>query len=216
MPLASFLRAIVQGTPLGPPLRNWAVRRRQTNEYAAWVRQGRPVPPPHLAKQRLLTTLADRHGLEVLVETGTYLGDMIEAMKSRFGRVISIELSRDLYERAARRFHHDAHVELVHGDSGAALGPIVARLSVPALFWLDGHHSAGETAKGDDETPILAELGHILDAPERRHVIVVDDARLFGTDPAYPTLEALEAFVHARRPGVGFEVENDAIVIAPA
>jgi hypothetical protein len=201
---AAGIRRLVARTPLGRPLRNWATRRRQKRDYAAWTRAGRPVPPPHLAKQR------------ALVETGTFAGDMVEAMKHRFDRIVSIELSRDFHEQAVRRFRGDRNVELVHGDSGVALGPIVARLDRPALFWLDGHYSAGATAKGERETPILEELRQILEAPDLGHVIVVDDARLFGADPAYPTLADLQAFVLAKRPGLAVEVENDSIRIRRA
>ena len=210
------IRRIAKATPFYQPLRDWAVRRRQAKEYDEWMQRGKPVPPPHLAKQRTLASYGAIYGLRVLVETGTYYGDMVEALKHRFDRVYSIELSRDLYELATRRFRGNGRIELIHGDSGVELGRLMPRLDRPALFWLDGHYSAGETARGERETPIFDELRHILGAEDRGHVLIVDDARLFGADPAYPSLEELSAFVRARRPAADITVEDDSIRITPA
>jgi len=210
-----FLRQLVKRTPLYQPLRNWAARRRQVREYDAWLRAGRPLPPPHLLKQRTLLAQSERFGLRILVETGTYHGDMVEALKNRFDRIYSIELSRDLYEQAALRFRGVAKIELLQGDSGAELARILPKLDRPALFWLDGHYSAGDTAKGERDTPIFQELRHILGAPDQGHVIVIDDARCFGTDPAYPTIDELSAFIRSRRSNVDITVEDDSIRVIP-
>ena len=59
----------------------------------------------------------------------------------------------------------------------------VGKLEEPTLFWLDGHYSGGVTARGSKETPILDEVDKILSTKESRHVLIVDDARCFGTDP---------------------------------
>jgi hypothetical protein len=80
----------------------------------------------------------------------------------------------------------------------------------PALFWLDGHYSGGVTARGESDTPIYAELVHVLGS-SHKNVIVIDDARCFGSGAKYPTIEALTAFV--RRP---IKVENDAIILEPS
>ena len=118
--------------------------------------------------------------MKVLVETGTYLGDMIQAMRPHFDQIYSIELSDALFEKARQRFESAKNVNLVHGDSGIQLPNVLKELKQPALFWLDGHYSEGFTAKGDKETPIYDELNWIVSVPERRHVIIIDDARCFG------------------------------------
>jgi len=46
-------------------------------------------------------------------------------------------------------------------------------------------------------------------------VIVIDDARCLGSDPAYPTLEAVTDFVLSHRPQARITVENDSIRITP-
>ena len=197
-------------------LLTWWQRPGQSDVLNEWERQGRPVPPPHVVKQRVLQEYAERYRLKIFIETGTYRGDMVEAMKPLFRKIYSIELGDELFQKAKRRFKRDAHIELIHGDSGTELGRIMPRLDEPALFWLDGHYSAGDTARGAKDTPIYEELDHILRAPDLGHVIVIDDARCLGSDPAYPTLPALRAFVLAKRPHARIAVADDSVRITPS
>src|SRR2546429_866829 len=56
-------------------LKAWVTARKQYHErreLAAWERQGRPVPPPHVVKQRVLQGYAERYRLKIFIETGTY------------------------------------------------------------------------------------------------------------------------------------------------
>ena len=211
-----LLKAWVKRTPLYHPVRNWLRTLRRKRELRRWEQHGRPVPPPHVVKQRTIQHFADRFELKILVETGTYYGDMVEAMKRRFSRIYSIELNRELCERAAQRFQRDRHIRIIQGDSGVELGKLVGELDQPALFYLDGHYSGGATAKGSNDTPIFDELAHIFNARQRGHVIVIDDARCFGTDPAYPSVERLKEFVWSKQPGATIEVEDDSIRITSA
>lgn len=181
-------------------------------EVRDWEARGRPNPPPHLIKQRELLGYAERYELKIFIETGTFKGDMVEAMKGRFDSVISIELSDDLFNRAKNKFRDDSNVMLVCGDSGVELKRIVKGLAAPALFWLDGHYSGGSTAKGNLETPIKEELRTILQ-DENKHVILIDDARCFGVDPDYPTLNELYEFIRSYDPDVAIDVRFDSIRI---
>lgn len=138
---------------------------------------------------------------------------MIEAMKNDFDLIYSIELSKELYELAERRFAGDARIKLIQGDSGVELGKLVDKLEQPALFWLDGHYSAGVTAKGEKDTPVFEELTHIFNSRHEGNVIIIDDARCFGTDPAYPSFTELSAFIKNKMPGAKIEVKNDGIRI---
>jgi hypothetical protein len=83
------------------------------------------------------------------------------------------------------------------------------------LFWLDGHYSGGATARGHKDCPVLEELDAIFNSPFE-HVIYIDDARLFTGKDDYPTLEALKAYVHDRKPGYTMDVVNDCIRLTPA
>jgi hypothetical protein len=184
-------------------------------EILAWVAQGLPAPPPHAVKEAVVRALAQRYGTRVLVETGTYFGDMVAAMKRDFARIYSIELSRPLHEKAVARFRDQPHVTLIHGDSGQAIRQVLAQLDEPALFWLDGHFSSGVTARGSQDTPVREELDAIFAARDLPHVILIDDARLFGTDPTYPTAEDLRAQIRGHRPQLEFAVDADIVRITP-
>jgi hypothetical protein len=163
----------------------------------------------------MLTEYGDKFRLRILVETGTSWGDTVNAMLYRFDNIFSIELSEVRFAHARKRFSRFPHVEIIHGDSGQELGNIMQHLNEPALFWLDGHYSGGGTARGRADTPIFEELTHILNAKGLRHVILVDDARCFGTDPAYPTVAQLEAFVLSKRDNLQLSVKDDIIRLAP-
>src|SRR5688572_15711107 len=136
--------------------------RRDLEARREWERQGRPSPPPHIVKEELIRDYAKRFRTEVLIETGTYLGDMIHAMRKSFTRIFSFELDEKLAAQARERFAGDKHVEIIQGDSGKLLGDCLATINEPCLFWLDGHYSGGITAKGSLETPIKNELQFIF------------------------------------------------------
>src|SRR5579863_2091590 len=173
-------------------------------------RQNRPSQPETL-KQATVRSYAERHGCRVLVETGTYQGDMLHAMLLVFDRLYSIELGHGLHAAAVERFRPFPRVKLFEGDSGTVLPRILAELNAPALFWLDAHYSKGVTAKGDLETPIEAELRAILAHPVKEHVILIDDAREFGKRQDYPPVERIRAQVAAAYKH--FEVGEDIIRI---
>lgn len=187
-------------------------QRRASRELAAWYRDGRPVPPPPAAKQRIVADHAKRFRCQCLVETGTYRGDMVEAQKRRFRRIITIELDARLYERAVARFRADRHVVVLHGDSGRLLPEVISRLEGPTLFWLDGHYSGGLTARGESDTPVVQELATILADPSSTHVVLIDDARCFGSGD-YPSLDEIRRQVQLARPGWNVQVEDDIIRI---
>ena len=86
-----------------------------------WKKSGCPLPPPHVVKQITISEYQQKYGYSVLLETGTYLGDMVESQKKFFKKVISIELGIDLYEMAKKRFKNDKNVEIIQGDSGKVL-----------------------------------------------------------------------------------------------
>lgn len=198
------------------PIFNWLSKRRHLKELANWERGDGAFPPPHIIKQRTIKEHAARYGSKILVETGTYLGDMVEAMKDVFSRIYSIELSHELCNDARLRFKNLSHVEIINGDSGDEIKHLIDKIHEPALFWLDGHYSGGITARGKKDTPIFEEITHILKAPpENRHVIIIDDARCFGMDPSYPSLEELSSFIRSQRQDVEIIVKDDSIRIIP-
>jgi len=173
------------------------------------------VPSPPRYKQLTVLDYGRRYGVRVFVETGTYLGDMVWAVRNAFATIHSIELSPELARHAARRFRRTAHVSIRQGDSGAVLREVLAGVDRPALFWLDAHYSGGATAHGDTGTPVLEELARIAaHAQAASHVVLIDDARLF-TGEVYPRLEALADWAGRALPAHSFEVKDDIIRLAP-
>src|SRR5688572_1353363 len=138
-----------------------------------WQENGFPTPPPHIVKQNIIAEYQEKYHHGILIETGTFRGDMIEAQKSRFKKIISIELAAHLFEKAKKRFKNDQHVVLVHGDSGKVLSNVMKEVKEPAIFWLDGHYSAGVTAKGDTECPIFGELDAIFNEKNLDHILLI-------------------------------------------
>ncbi len=105
-------------------------------EIREWEATGKPIPPPHTVKQRTLEHYAKAFSLRILIETGTYQGDMVEAMKDSFNKIFSIELKRELYERATKRFDSNDHISIIHGDSGKVLREVLAEVASPVYSGL--------------------------------------------------------------------------------
>src|SRR4026207_2550373 len=111
--------------------------RRDLAARRAWEKQGRPSPPPHVVKEELIRDFAKTFKTNILIETGTYLGDMVHAMRKSFARILSFELDEALAQQAPQSFPAEPHIEIVQGDSGRMLGDYLTKIHEPCLFWLD-------------------------------------------------------------------------------
>lgn len=174
-----------------------------------------PTPATFLQKQLLIARKRQRHDLKVFVETGTFRGEMIDAQREHFQKLISIELSEELFRAARAKYAGDPRVRLYQGDSGIKLREVVQGLEEPALFWLDAHYSQGVTAGGGEAAPILKELSCLTSRSRYPDVILIDDARLFGLKSDYPRLAVLRQFVSRHWPSHTFGIESDVICILP-
>jgi hypothetical protein len=190
--------------PVLRPSTEWRVHRN-------WTRAGRPIPAPPVVKQRVVKRALRAHSLDTVIETGTFTGEMVAALIGYARRIVSIELDDALYGAAVKRFAHEPGVELLHGDSGRLLAPVVKALSGPAVFWLDGHFTGPGSARTDVASPIVREIETILAHPTPGHVVLIDDAREFTGQDGYPTISALRDMVWRVQPGADFAVEDDII-----
>jgi len=191
-------------------------RSRRETEIARWIAEGKRGNPPHAVKQDYVRKYAKEFDARILVETGTYLGQMIYAMKDDFEALVSIELSEELHGNAVRLFKRYRNVKIVQGDSGKILLSVLEGIHQTCLFWLDGHSSEGITKKGESSTPIVGEIGFIKEHATRNgieHVILIDDARNFNGTDDYPRIDVFENLVKALFPDYAFEIHDDIIAI---
>ena len=114
-----------------------------------------------------------------------------------------------------KKFSSNPDIQILQGDSGLVLHDVVPSLQQQSLFWLDGHYSGGSTAKGEKECPIYGELEAILNS-NLKHIILIDDARLFVGENDYPTVNELRQFVEKLDSSYCYEQEHDVIRITPA
>jgi hypothetical protein len=176
-----------------------------------WRLAGKPVPTPHVVKQRAIARYGRRYRARVLIETGTYVGDMVHAQRENFGELYSIELSPEYASRARERFAGDTHIHIVQGDSADVLASILTPVSERCVFWLDGHYSGGATARGPLDYPVLRELAQIREHGVRDHVILIDDSRLFVGDANSPSKADVIDAIRTINPNYVVEDRDDII-----
>ncbi len=187
-------------------LRDWRHRRR----YA----DGQTIPPPHVVKARIVNEYARRYHLDTLVETGTYLGEMVWKTRRHFRRIYSVEVDDALAIRAAAEFRRCRNVTILQGDSAEVLPGILAQLDQSALFWLDAHFAPGLAARGVRGTMLGDELRAIGRSGMRGHVILIDDARHLGSG-GFPSLEEVREAVHGIDPNYVVSVAEDIVRCVP-
>ncbi len=187
---------------------------RQIPFIIGWLRNGCPSPAPHIVKMIVIRAYLRKYNITEFIETGTFLGDTLEYIAREKVDCISIELSEELHSKAKERFSRYPNVTLIQGDSTKVLPEILEKLDRPALFWLDGHYSGGNTAKGLKDSPISEELEAIHNHRVLGHVILIDDARCFNGDDDYPHLD--ELLDEIRQKGIySAEVSTDIIRLVP-
>ncbi|CAI8271948.1 MAG: Uncharacterised protein [Gammaproteobacteria bacterium] len=176
-----------------------------------WRKKGWKAPFPCLIKRAILKATANEFGAKTFVETGTFLGDTPWFFRNEFSRIFTVEVQPDYASLAAERFSRFNHIDVIEGDSAVRLKDIVPQIEDRALYWLDGHYSSGTTGSGKNECPIWSELDTIFDCSKAPFYIMIDDARCFGEDPAYPTMDNLRSYLANKAPKFKLKVENDAI-----
>jgi hypothetical protein len=177
-----------------------------------WEKTGRPIPPPNQLKHLVIEIYQKKYGSDILIETGTFLGDMVEAQRKNFRKIVSIEVAEELWKKAAIRFKRYKHISIIKGDSGIILPSIVKDLNEPAIFWLDGHYDFGITSKGEKDCPILEEIDAIFKYNNGlNHILLVDDARSFDGQGDYPTIDELTSYIKKYNDRYNVMVKDDII-----
>jgi hypothetical protein len=128
----------------------------------------------------ILRRYAAKYGNGIFIETGSFMGDGIQAaLDAGFQNILSVELAPYHCDHCLRRFKNEKAVNLRLGDSGVILVEVARNLQQRAVFWLDGHYSGGGTAKGIDISPLMRELDAIKHSPRKDHVILIDDTQFY-------------------------------------
>ena len=169
---------------------------RTGKEIKRWAKKGTSRSPPQAYKHKIIKMYAKGFSINTFIETGTYLGNTINAVKSKFKEVYSIELNKRLYLKAKHKFIKDEHINVMFGDSSEILPEILSKIEHSCLFWLDAHYSGENTSKTDLQTPIIRELQNILNHPNKNHVILIDDSHEFTGKNDYPTIPELKEIIN--------------------
>lgn len=144
--------------------------------------------------------------IKTFVETGTHKGWMVDKLWQYFEKIYSIELDRDLYQRATEHFKQRENIELIQGDSAVELRIILDRVSKSILFWLDAHGNGAITRKN---SPIIAEVEAIFAHPVKSHIILIDDARHFDLE----TIRMIK--VMAKMNSYSFRINEGIFILTP-
>lgn len=164
----------------------------------------------------LIKKLKLKHGVDVFIETGTFIGNSLIGLKDEFSSLYSIELDPGIFQIAKKRLQDYPHVKIIQGDSSKVLPMIIKDLSRPAIFWLDAHYSSGVTAKGDLQTPVVKELKGILSHHIKKHCILIDDVKDFNGTNDYPTVDWLLEYIASEAQGLyKGRVEGQVFVVEP-
>jgi hypothetical protein len=111
-----------------------------------------------------------------LIETGSYIGEGIQnAINAGFNKIISIELSDKYFNICNNKYKNNDIVTILRGTSEDRLKEAIDLAEGKITYWLDGHWSGGDTAKGKHNVPILQELKQIKDSGRKEDIILIDD-----------------------------------------
>lgn len=190
------------------------LRRLRDRTLNGWRGRGWSSPAPPEVKWAVLERYAIPHAC--WIETGTYRGDTTKFLSSIAREVISIEPQPELAETARTRLRSLSNVQILTGTSEALFSEVVAGVTGPCCFWLDGHYSSGTTYKGEMDTPVAQELAVIAPSVQRlgRVQVFVDDWRCFRPSSQeyadFPTKTQLVSW--ADENGLSWTVEHDIFI----
>jgi hypothetical protein len=151
-------------------------------------------------KIRILKKYASAAEYGIAVETGTLFGVSALRLSRHFSRVYTIEINRELYEKAAAKFRDHDRVRVLFGDSKLVLRELLKEIRQPCLFYLDAHFSgdratnwkqsrwrgyrvdtgyAGDRPSAENQVPLFEEIKAIHDGLKSRCLIYIDDVDKF-------------------------------------
>ena len=154
---------------------------------------------------RILKKVAQAGEYGVAVETGTLFGYSTLKLSKHFPLVYTIEINRELYEKAAAKFKNNERIRVLFGDSKLVLRELLKEIRQPCLFYLDAHFSgdhttnwkesrwrgyrvdtgyAGDRPVAENQVPLFEEIKVIHDCFKSRCLIYIDDVDKFDESGA--------------------------------
>lgn len=179
-----------------------------------------------------LRTLQRTFGAHCFIETGTFLGNTALRASQIFSEVYTIELSDSLYHQNLFKFAAHNNIYSYLGESDRLLNIILSSIQNQCcIVYLDAHFSEGGTARGPENTPLLAEI-KAIGSHMNSAIIIIDDIRLcqlderiaeqVAQDPfyyksitGYPSLTKLREEILKINPLYEFAVFGDMALIFP-
>ncbi len=90
---------------------------------------------------RITKEYPEYKGINILVETGTFGGDVPWFECHLFKEVHTIEIDKNLYEKAKMRLKNKSNIFCWYGDSAEILSEVLRRIKKRCVFFLDAHWS---------------------------------------------------------------------------
>jgi hypothetical protein len=125
----------------------------------------------------------------IFIESGTFGGETILNLKDEFQLLYTIELSEKYFNLFNDLKIKENYRNIINyfGDTVEILPKILNNLrpTDKSIFWLDGHWSSLDTARGNLDCPLIQECNSIDEIYKSdESIILIDDYRLFGTNYA--------------------------------
>ena len=143
----------------------------------------------------LVLALKAKHGIEYFFETGTLEGHTAQWAAEYFKCVTTVDINQTLV--------NSGNLNAFEADSADFMA--ASSFPNPDIFWLDAHT--------DEICPVLSEIESINKSP-LPHVILVDDVRLFGNRPNWPSKQEVIDYLLNDGKRTVYEIE-DVLVAEP-
>lgn len=134
----------------------------------------------------------DSEKIPLCVETGTHRGWGTEQWAKLFKKVITIELSAELFSYCTDTYDLP-NVNFLQGSSHDVLSDIIGDINEKYFLFLDAHGSGGDTtydeSVGRFGAPVLKEIQAVSDNPPE--ILVLDDLSDFNNISSYPSPEEI-------------------------
>lgn len=169
--------------------------------------------PHSYTKFRAIKAAREKLNASTFIETGTYLGVTTKRCAPHFDKVYTIELDKELAEQATVFLRNNQNVKVLQGDVLIQLPEILNQDVDNVLVFLDAHFSGGITACGDLPEPAIEELIILSKFSDKISGIIIDDFRLFGTEPGFPSKSSVFQAIEAQFPKFNVTVTLDQILI---